>query len=162
MVTADTEKEVRHRALDAGANDFFQAHRQNRIPCAHEQHAGPAQEPKQLANRAAWLAQEVKKALAEVAEREREAIFLLAKATEYRDPGTGAHILRMAHYSRPIGAQLGLPEEGSSKPRRCTTSARSVFRIVGLPKGEQDNKLFAQFPVSVHVFYLRGRPMVSM
>lgn len=111
MITADTEKEVRHRALEAGANDFlnkpidkteFLARMKNTLALRRGQ--------KQLANRAAWLAQEVRKALAEVAEREREAIFLLAKAAEYRDPETGAHILRMAHYSRLIGEQLGLAE----------------------------------------------------
>jgi putative two-component system response regulator len=112
MVTADTEKEVRHRALEAGANDFlnkpidkteFLARMKNTLALRRGQ--------KQLANRAAWLAQEVKKALAEVADREREAIFLLAKAAEYRDPETGAHILRMTHYSHLIGTRLGLPED---------------------------------------------------
>jgi putative two-component system response regulator len=32
----------------------------------------------------------------------------LSKAAEYRDPETGAHILRMAHYSRLIAQRLGL------------------------------------------------------
>ncbi|MCX8085782.1 MAG: response regulator [Rhodocyclaceae bacterium] len=112
MVTADIEKDVRHRALEAGAHDFltkpvdkteFLARMRNTLALRKSQ--------KQLANRAAWLAEEVKKALAEVAQREREAIFLLAKAAEYRDPETGAHILRMAHYSRLIGERLGLAEE---------------------------------------------------
>lgn len=111
MVTADNEKEVRHRALEAGANDFlnkpidkteFLARMKNTLALRRGQ--------KQLANRAAWLAQEVKKALADVVEREREAIFLLSKAAEYRDPETGGHILRMAHYSRLIGTRLGLAE----------------------------------------------------
>ena len=112
MVTADFEREVRHRALDAGANDFltkpidkteFMARVKNTLALRRGQRA--------LANRAEWLAQEVKKALANVEAREREAIFLLAKATEYRDPETGGHILRMAHTSRLIGEQLGLPED---------------------------------------------------
>ena len=111
MVTADGEREVRHRALEAGAHDFlnkpidkteFLARVKNALALRRGQ--------KQLANRAAWLAQEVKKALAEVAQREREAIFLLAKAAEYRDPETGAHILRMAHYSRLVAARLGMDE----------------------------------------------------
>lgn len=111
MVTADHEKEVRHRALEAGANDFltkpidkteFMARMKNTLALRRSERA--------LANRADWLAQEVKKALSEVEAREREAIFLLAKAAEYRDPETGAHILRMAHFSRLIGAQLGLGE----------------------------------------------------
>ncbi|MCX8017454.1 MAG: response regulator [Rhodocyclaceae bacterium] len=112
MITADIEKDVRHRALEAGANDFltkpidkteFLARMKNTLALRRGQ--------KQLANRAAWLAEEVKKALAEVAAREREAIFLLTRAAEYRDPETGAHILRMAHYSRLIGEALGLAED---------------------------------------------------
>lgn len=112
MVTADHEKDVRHRALEAGANDFltkpidkteFMARMRNTLALRRGQRA--------LANRAEWLAGEVKKALAVVEAREREAIFLLAKAAEYRDPETGAHILRMAHYSRFIGERLNLGNE---------------------------------------------------
>jgi len=112
MVTADHEKEVRHRALEAGANDFinkpidkteFLARVNNMLALRRSQ--------RHLADRAEWLAAEVKKALAEVANREREAIFLLAKAAEYRDPETGAHILRMANYSRLIAGRLGLPAD---------------------------------------------------
>lgn len=46
----------------------------------------------------------------EMDSRELETIFCLAKAAEYRDPETGGHIMRMAHYSRLIAKQLGLPE----------------------------------------------------
>lgn len=111
MVTADHETELRYRALEAGANDFlnkpvdkteFLARMKNTLALRRSQ--------KQLANRADWLAQEVKKAMEELVVRERETIYLLSKAAEYRDPETGAHILRMAHYSRQIGARMGLPE----------------------------------------------------
>ncbi len=57
-----------------------------------------------------YLASEVRKATAKLVEQERETIFCLAKAAEYRDPETGAHILRMAHYSKHIARVLGLPE----------------------------------------------------
>ncbi len=40
--------------------------------------------------------------------QERETIFCLSRAAEYRDPETGAHILRMAHYSRHIARHMGL------------------------------------------------------
>lgn len=55
---------------------------------------------KQLADRAAWLAEEVRKATADIVMRERGAIFLLSRVAEYRDPETGTHIMRMANYSR--------------------------------------------------------------
>lgn len=111
MVTADHEKEVRYRALETGANDFltkpvdrveFTSRVKNMLAIRRSHLA--------LADRAAWLAAEVAKATAEIREREREAVFRLARAAEFRDPETGAHIQRMAHYSRLIAAGLGLDE----------------------------------------------------
>ncbi len=109
MVTADHEKEVRYRALETGANDFltkpidrieFTSRVKNMLAIRRSHVA--------LADRAAWLADEVAKATAEIREREREAVFRLARAAEFRDPETGAHIQRMAHYSRLIAAGIGL------------------------------------------------------
>ncbi|MDE2594546.1 MAG: HD domain-containing protein, partial [Burkholderiales bacterium] len=62
---------------------------------------------KELADRASWLAQEVSKATAAIVARERETVLKLARAAEYRDPETGAHLLRMAHYSQLIARELG-------------------------------------------------------
>lgn len=64
---------------------------------------------KKLALRADTLAEEVSKATAAILQRERETVLRLSKAAEYRDPETGAHILRMAHYSELIARGLGLP-----------------------------------------------------
>jgi putative two-component system response regulator len=109
MVTADHEKEVRYRALETGANDFltkpidrieFTSRVKNMLAIRRSHLA--------LADRAAWLADEVAKATAEIREREREVVFRLARAAEFRDPETGAHIQRMAHYSRLIAAGIGL------------------------------------------------------
>ncbi|MCV2361076.1 HD domain-containing protein [Paucibacter sp. TC2R-5] len=63
-----------------------------------------------LADRAEWLAGEVAKATQDVLARERETVVRLSKAAEYRDPETGAHILRMAHYSELIAQGLGLSD----------------------------------------------------
>ena len=110
MITANDQKQLRYRALDQGANDFltkpvdkveFLARTRNMLL------VGDAR--KQLADRATWLADEVRKATAQIVARERETVFRLCKAAEYRDPETGAHILRMAHYSQLIARGLGLP-----------------------------------------------------
>ncbi len=110
MITANDQKQLRYRALDLGANDFltkpvdkveFLARTRNMLVVSDAR--------KQLADRAEWLASEVRKATAEIVARERETVFRLCKAAEYRDPETGAHILRMAHYSRLIAVGLGLP-----------------------------------------------------
>jgi putative two-component system response regulator len=109
MITANDQKQLRYRALDLGANDFlikpvdkveFLARAKNMLTLS--------QVSKQLADRATWLAEEVRKATAEIVARERETVFRLCKAAEYRDPETGAHILRMAHYSQLIARGLGL------------------------------------------------------
>lgn len=112
MVTADTESDVRHRALELGAHDFLTkpvdkieltARVRNLLKLRRSQ--------VQLANRAQWLTQEVKKATAEIVAREKEVVFRLSRAAEFRDPETGAHLLRMAHYTRLIACNLGLPEK---------------------------------------------------
>lgn len=111
MITANQDTEVRHRALTLGASDFltkpvdkneFRARATNMLLLRKSQ--------KQLSDRAAWLAEEVSKATNEILVRERETIIRLSKAAEYRDPETGAHILRMANYSQVIGRNLGLSE----------------------------------------------------
>jgi response regulator RpfG family c-di-GMP phosphodiesterase len=110
MITANDQKQLRYRALDIGANDFltkpvdkveFLARSKNMLTLNEAR--------KLLADRATWLAEEVRKATHEIVQRERETVVRLSKAAEYRDPETGAHILRMAHYSRLIAQKLGLP-----------------------------------------------------
>ena len=112
MITANDQKEIRYKALDLGANDFltkpvdkveFLARARNMLSLN--------QARRQLADRAEWLADEVRKATAEIIERERETVVRLSKAAEYRDPETGAHILRMARFSQLIGRQMGLSVE---------------------------------------------------
>ena len=109
MITANDQKQIRYRALDVGATDFltkpvdkveFMARANNMLQLGASR--------KVLAGRATWLAEEVRKATAEIVRRERETVIRLSKAAEYRDPETGAHILRMAHYSELIAIELGL------------------------------------------------------
>ncbi len=110
MITADTEKQVRYQALALGARDFlnkpldrveFIARVKNQLELIDAQ--------RKLADRAAWLAEEVAKATVTIRAREREAVLRLSRAAEFRDPETGAHLLRMANYTRLIAERLGLP-----------------------------------------------------
>jgi len=112
MITAENNRDVRYRALELGANDFlnkpidkteFLARARNLLALRQGQ--------KQLSDRASWLAREVKKATWEIKAREREAILRLSRAAEFRDPETGAHLVRMASYSRHIAKNLGLSED---------------------------------------------------
>lgn len=109
MITANDQKPVRYRALEVGATDFltkpvdkveFLARANNMLALSDVR--------KKLSDRAVWLAEEVHKATVEIVQRERETVIRLSKAAEYRDPETGAHILRMAHYSELIAKSLGL------------------------------------------------------
>lgn len=111
MVTADHEKEVRYRALETGATDFLTkpidriefSSRVNNMLAMRRNH-------RLVADRAALLAHEVHLATEAIRQRERETIFRLARAAEFRDPETGAHIQRMANYSCLIAAELGWTE----------------------------------------------------
>lgn len=111
MVTANNEPEIRHRALEVGANDFlnkpidkieFVARVRNMLNLRRSQ--------RKLMDHAAWLADEVRMATADVLARERETIIRLSKAADSRDPETGAHILRMSHTAKLIGSALGLSD----------------------------------------------------
>jgi len=111
MVTASHERHIRYGALDCGASDFltkpidgreFEARVRNMLKL-REGHLASRQ-------RAETLAAEVRKATADILDRERETITRLSRAAEFRDPETGAHIQRMSHYSALIARQLGLGE----------------------------------------------------
>ena len=109
MVTANNERGVRYEALECGANDFLtkpiDAHefepRVRNMLKLREAHLATRQ-------RAETLSVAVRKATAAILDRERETITRLARAAEFRDPETGAHIQRMSHYSAMIARRMGL------------------------------------------------------
>ena len=110
MVTADTQSDVRHRALELGAQDFLtKPVDKTELTARVRNLLALRASRRQLANRAEWLAEEVKKATIEIVSREKEAILRLSRAAEYRDPETGMHLLRMSNYTRLIAGQVGLP-----------------------------------------------------
>ena len=109
MVTANHETALRHQALQIGVTDFLNKPLDNTEFLARAKNMLALQASRRkLADHAAWLADEVRQATRKVVEQAHETIFCLAKAAEYRDPETGGHILRMAHYSRHIAKGLGL------------------------------------------------------
>lgn len=112
MITASDDRGVRHEALRRGATDFLTK------PVDHVEFSTRVRNMlalsagrKKLADRAAWLAEEVAKATEAVHAREQELLIRMSRAAEFRDPETGAHILRMAHYSRLIAEALELPAD---------------------------------------------------
>jgi putative two-component system response regulator len=111
MITGEEDRALRYKALEAGANDFLQKPI-DVVECSARVHnmLELYRSRRKLENRALWLAEEVKKGTAEVVARERETIMRLARTAEYRDTGTGLHVVRMAHYAMAIGAAAGLSE----------------------------------------------------
>lgn len=112
MVTANHERQTRYDALQAGASDFlnkpidrheFQPRVRNML-ALRRAHLATRQ-------RAETLAHEVRLATATIHARERETIARLARAAEFRDPETGAHIQRMSHYSALIARRLGFADD---------------------------------------------------
>lgn len=171
MVTANDELEVRHRALEAGTNDFltkpldrveFRARMRNMLALRASQ--------RRLQDRASWLAEEVAKATDEIVRRERETILRLSRAAEFRDPETGDHIQRMAHYSWMIAVRLGLPLE----QQQLILEAAPMHDVgkVGIPDnillkpGKLDDAEFSimkQHPVIGHqILADSGSPLLQM
>jgi two-component system, response regulator RpfG len=112
VVTILEDKEVRYRALEAGATDFLtkpvdqyecRARCRNLLTMRRQQIV--------IKDRARLLEQQVGEAVRDIRLREVETIFRLGKAGEYRDEETGNHIIRMAKYSRLIAEGLKLLEE---------------------------------------------------
>ena len=150
VITVVEDRNIRYEALDAGATDFL-----NRPIDQHECRARCRNlltlrcQQKIISNRAHWLEQQVQIATEAIQERERETLLRLAKAGEYRDEGTGNHVLRIAHYSRLMAEALsfsaqqcediglaapmhdigkvGIPDRILLKPGRLT---EDEFRVV--------------------------------
>ncbi|MCH2219431.1 MAG: response regulator [Dechloromonas sp.] len=109
MITANDQKDIRYEALLGGANDFltkpidrveFSARARNMLSLRTGQ--------KFLADRAKHLEKLVDERTSDIREREKELIFRMSRAAEFRDPETGAHIQRMANYSQIIARGLDL------------------------------------------------------
>lgn len=111
MITADGNRRTRIDAITSGATDFLnkpidpvelKARIGNLLTLRRQQIA--------LADRAAWLADEVSKATQHLAEREEEVIWRLSRALAYRDDSTGDHTSRVANVARLIAEELGLSD----------------------------------------------------
>jgi two-component system, response regulator RpfG len=109
MITVNEDRKVRYMALDAGVTDFLTkpidtreclARCKNLLTLRRQQLA--------LEDRRKHLEGMVHDATAEVREREKETLYRLARAGEFRDAETGNHIIRMARYSRLIAEAIGL------------------------------------------------------
>lgn len=117
MITADTGLAVRHRALQDSANDFL-TKPVNKTELR-------ARVRNMLTLRSAQLSK-MNQAAGELAAQQSEAVQQLVRAAAFRDPETGAHLQRMAHYARLIAAGLGWPE-----PQQALLLAAAPMHDIG-------------------------------
>ena len=112
LISVVGDEPVRQAALDAGVIDFLVKPvrpRELRSRCRNL--LSLRQQGESVKERARSLERQVLKGLREVDERERETLFRLAKAIEFRDYGTGAHLVRMSRFAGLIADALGMPED---------------------------------------------------
>ena len=98
--------------LDAGATDFLSKPidpYECRVRCRNL--LSMRLHEKIVLSRAQSLEKAVNEATKQIYERERETLYRLAKAVEFRDSNTGNHVLRMAKFARLIAEGLGLPQK---------------------------------------------------
>lgn len=133
MVTVSSEKVVRYDALEAGATAFL-TRPIDQIECRtscrnllqlHEQQLV-------IQDRADWLARQVEVATKKIIIRERESIICLAKAGEYKDEGTGNHVIRMAKYSRVIAEATGRFSKHECEDLEYSAAMHDIGKI-GIP-----------------------------
>ena len=110
MLTAVGDSPELHlEALSCGCNDFLTKPINSGIFRARVVNLLRLRKAQSLIeNKAALLESEVRKATALMHEREKEALHVLGRAAEYRDPETGAHIARVAWYSKMLAESYGL------------------------------------------------------
>ncbi len=112
LISVVGDEPVRQAALDAGVIDFLvKPVRPRELRSRCKNLLQMRRQGETVKERARSLEQKVLEGVQEIEQREREMLFRLAKALEYRDLGTGTHLLRMARYSELVAEELGMAEE---------------------------------------------------
>jgi len=112
MITANNDTEMMHKALAAGVTDFllkpispvvFKLRLHNILEIAASLNL--------TKNFNKQLSRKVEEATVALQQSEYEALEVLSKAAEYKDPETASHIARVAHYSKLLAKAYGLSEK---------------------------------------------------
>ncbi len=112
MVTALDAREDRLRGIEAGADDFLTKPIDMDELKLRLRNTLKIKRYNDLLKRySRELEIEVEKKTQELKESYIDSLYRLSKAAEYKDPETGNHIRRIAHYSREIALSLGMDKE---------------------------------------------------
>ena len=112
MVTAFDDKSILYEALEAGATDFLTKpvdHYECKVRCRNL--LTMRQQQLIIKNRAKWLESEVNKAVNQIQKREKETLYRLARAGEFKDQDTGQHLVRIGNISKIIAIAIGMNRE---------------------------------------------------
>jgi two-component system response regulator RpfG len=132
VITCFNDTAVRYRALDAGATDFLSKpidHFECRARCRNLLKLREHQVI--VRDRARWLEDEVRETTKTLELREKETLFRLARAGEYRDLETGNHVLRVARYARLVAETLGYDAQWA-QILECAAPMHDIGKI-GIP-----------------------------
>jgi two-component system response regulator RpfG len=143
LITVVGDEPVRQAALEAGVIDFLVKPvrpRELRARCRNL--LTLRQQGESVKQRARSLERQVLAGMRESDQREREMLFLLARAAEYRDQGSGAHLLRMQRYVGAMAEALGV----SDSEAQMYELAAPLYDIgkIGIP----DAVLLKRMPLS--------------
>jgi response regulator RpfG family c-di-GMP phosphodiesterase len=112
MITANNDNEMMLRALQVGVTDFLT---KPISPLVFKLRLHNILELKNSLNFTQhfneMLTTRVEKATAALQKSEYEALEILSKAAEYKDPETASHIARVSHYSKLLAKACGLSEK---------------------------------------------------
>jgi two-component system, response regulator RpfG len=112
IITIIEEKAIMYQALEAGATDFLTKpvdHYECKVRCRNL--LTMRRQQIIIKNRAHSLETKVKDAIEQIHTREKETLYRLARAGEFKDGFTGMHLVRMAKISRLIAEELGMDDE---------------------------------------------------
>jgi len=111
LITVVGDEPLRQAALDAGVLDFLVKPvrpRELRARCRNL--LTLRQQGESVKQRVRALERQQLTGMREADQREREMLYLLARAAESREPGQGAQLLRIGRYSGLLAETLGLPD----------------------------------------------------
>ncbi len=112
VITIIEEKAIMYQALEAGATDFLNKpvdHYECKVRCRNLLTLRRQQII--IKNRAVSLETKVKDVTEQILIREKETLYRLARAGEFKDGVTGSHLLQMARVSKLIAEEIGLGQD---------------------------------------------------